>query len=631
MNRWYRHTFRTALLASLALLMVNPAAAAKTVITEADQLPRIAYPFTGKVLELYADPAALQPYLDKARAEIVGQLERFDIQDKATVRGYYSTLRTLDILAGDYAAALAKTGVIRDLLDKPADKLTAGLTTESLLEVYQEHGRLAGDALLAAFAERFRSKVEPLPWDIVQDSIESTNGLFQYISENLYLGGLESQMQVTVDRNGELSLGDIGALASVRYSVEYLLPLSEAIVAVTGAYIAANRVEKADIWAARAVDLSGEEGLTPVVVAVWDSGVDAAIFEQTGQMWVNPNEQLNGLDDDGNGFVDDLYGPAWDLGSYRTTGHLYPLSEEELAIYPEQLDLTKGFLDLQSAIDSEEAAATRKMMAGLAREDYTSFVENLGLFGNYTHGTHVAGIVAAGNPAVRILSTRVTFGHKLIPDRPGIEKTIRGANEAKALMDYFKAANVRVVNMSWGGSQAGLEYALEANGMGDSPEHRAQIARTLFEIGYDALYAAMRDTPEILFIPAAGNSDEDVDFHKVIPSSIDLPNVLVVGAVDQAGEETGFTSYGRNIRAHANGFEVASYVPGGRTMAFSGTSMSAPNVANLAAKLLAIDPSLTPREVIQFIQLGIDVSADGRRFLINPSKSVALLRLRNTP
>jgi subtilisin family serine protease len=66
-------------------------------------------------------------------------------------------------------------------------------------------------------------------------------------------------------------------------------------------------------------------------------------------------------------------------------------------------------------------------------------------------------------------------------------------------------------------------------------------------------------------------------------------------------------------------------------MAFSGTSMSAPNVANLAAKLLAIDPSLTPREVIQFIQLGIDVSADGRRFLINPSKSVALLRLRNTP
>jgi subtilisin family serine protease len=119
-----------------------------------------------------------------------------------------------------------------------------------------------------------------------------------------------------------------------------------------------------------------------------------------------------------------------------------------------------------------------------------------------------------------------------------------------------------------------------------------------------------------------------VEFNKVIPSSIDLPNVLVVGAVDQAGDETGFTSYGDNIKVHANGFEVESYVPGGRKMAFSGTSMSAPNVTNLAAKLLAIDPSLTPEEVITFIRMGVDVTEDGRRFLINPKKSLALLQLK---
>ena len=37
---------------------------------------------------------------------------------------------------------------------------------------------------------------------------------------------------------------------------------------------------------------------------------------------------------------------------------------------------------------------------------------------------------------------------------------------------------------------------------------------------------------------AAGNSDNDVNFDEVIPSSFDLPNMITVGAVDQAGEET---------------------------------------------------------------------------------------------
>ena len=189
---------------------------------------------------------------------------------------------------------------------------------------------------------------------------------------------------------------------------------------------------------------------------------------------------------------------------------------------------------------------------------------------------------------------------------------------------------MRVVNMSWGGSQAGFEHALEANGIGDDPEQRAEISRVLFEIGYDALYEAMASAPEILFIAAAGNSDGDVDFNKVIPSSIELPNVMVVGAVDQAGDETSFTSYGKNISAHANGFEVESYVPGGRTLAYSGTSMASPNVANLAGKLIALDPSLTPREVISLIRLGTETSEDGRRFLIHPRKSVEMLRQRLT-
>jgi prepilin-type N-terminal cleavage/methylation domain-containing protein len=47
----------------------------------------------------------------------------------------------------------------------------------------------------------------------------------------------------------------------------------------------------------------------PVVVAVIDSGVDLAHPELWGQLWVNPGEVPgNGLDDDGNGFIDDVFG-----------------------------------------------------------------------------------------------------------------------------------------------------------------------------------------------------------------------------------------------------------------------------------------------------------------------------------
>jgi len=67
-----------------------------------------------------------------------------------------------------------------------------------------------------------------------------------------------------------------------------------------------------------------------------------------------------------------------------------------------------------------------------------------------------------------------------------------------------------------------------------------------------------------------------------------------------------------------DGYQVESYVPGGTKLKLSGTSMASPNVANLAAKLIALDLSLTPEQTIALIRKGADKSADGRRNLINP-------------
>jgi len=85
-----------------------------------------------------------------------------------------------------------------------------------------------------------------------------------------------------------------------------------------------------------------------------------------------------------------------------------------------------------------------------------------------------------------------------------------------------------------------------------------------------------------------------VAFNVFVPAAFELPNLLVVGAVDQAGRRTSFTSMGKNVVVYGNGFEVDSFVPGGQRMKMSGTSMASPHVTNLAAKLVALKPQLTP-------------------------------------
>jgi subtilisin family serine protease len=86
------------------------------------------------------------------------------------------------------------------------------------------------------------------------------------------------------------------------------------------------------------------------------------------------------------------------------------------------------------------------------------------------------------------------------------------------------------------------------------------------------------------------------------------------------------TSYGGTVVVDADGYEVESVVPGGGILKGSGTSMASPNVTNLAAKLFALDPSLTPEQVVDLIELGATTSEDSRRHLIDEKRSVALLK-----
>jgi len=66
-----------------------------------------------------------------------------------------------------------------------------------------------------------------------------------------------------------------------------------------------------DAWAALQQEGINPGGSRDVIVAVIDSGVDYTHQDLVGNMWVNVDEVPdNGVDDDGNGFVDDIHGAS---------------------------------------------------------------------------------------------------------------------------------------------------------------------------------------------------------------------------------------------------------------------------------------------------------------------------------
>ncbi|MFQ5634889.1 MAG: S8 family peptidase [Gammaproteobacteria bacterium] len=87
-----------------------------------------------------------------------------------------------------------------------------------------------------------------------------------------------------------------------------------------GGELAGRGIDRADQWALERIGLDGalrrelalDTARASTVIAVIDTGLDTghADFE-TSNLWRNTNEELDGRDDDGNGYVDDLFG--WDF------------------------------------------------------------------------------------------------------------------------------------------------------------------------------------------------------------------------------------------------------------------------------------------------------------------------------
>lgn len=590
-------------------------------IEKLDDLPRYTYTIADSAVSFVMDRDAVMALADQIRNDMESDLETYRIEDKTTLKSYYSSLGIIALLEKKYDSYLDYLKKVKALEEKEAVKMTMDLS-----KAYVEAMQVDEVQRHEVYQTALRKIVNAMPFEIVGDEIKSAKGRSEIFSTNLVLGMMNSQIQPILEQTEGVVSKDI-ALSFVysHYRITEVMPFKQDQIAVYSAYIEENEKEKEDIWEARSFEVKEGEG-QDVVIAIWDSGVDTKIFTKLDKMWINTSEiPDNGIDDDKNGFVDDYNGIAYTLHADKTSELLFPIGSVQDR--PRLQRMMKGLTDIQSNVDSEEASELKGALSQLQQTEVQPFVEDISKYGNYSHGTHVSGIAANGNEHARLLASRLTFGYKMIPEEPTIEFAEKEAKMYKETIAYYKQNNVRVVNMSWGGSLASIESALEANNAGGTPDERKELARKIFDIGRNGLFEAIESAPEILFVTSAGNSDNDVNFEEFIPSSFDLPNIMSVGAVDKAGDETSFTSFGK-VDVYANGFEVVSYIPGGDTMPMNGTSMSSPNVTNLAGKLFAVNPDLTALQVRDLIEDGVDVTKAGNREirLINPKKSLDLLK-----
>lgn len=200
------------------------------------------------------------------------------------------------------------------------------------------------------------------------------------------------------------------------------------------------------------------------------------------------------------------------------------------------------------------------------------------------HGTHCAGIIGAeGNNGIGVAG--INWNVKIMPlkflGRGGFGSTKNAIEAINYAIDRKKnGVNIRVINASWGSTQK--SKALE-----------------------DAIRAA--GDAGILFVAAAGNSSTDNDKRGHYPSNYDLPNVISVAALDRSDMLASFSNFGaKTVHVAAPGREILSTWLNDEYREASGTSMAAPQVAGIAALIIANEPKITMAKLRERILKSVD-------------------------
>jgi hypothetical protein len=315
------------------------------------------------------------------------------------------------------------------------------------------------------------------------------------------------------------------------------------------------------IHALDAYRFAAESGLkqNPVIVAVLDTGVDYEHPDLKNKMFANPSEIVNnGLDDDKNGYVDDIFGI--------------------------NATLNPGEIDIKGEPVPGPADV------GGPGNNCPDELESDPLTSKCGHGTHVAGIIAAEQggdlttlgvcPQCKIVSLRVAkrCARENENGKYFVNCGIDDASQIRALQYILnlKTQYIQILNMSLG------KY-LKSRAM-------AFHIRNLQKNGLLVIAAAGNDNTESPNFPAAYSS------------------VLGVCATSNASgrgdfAKADFSNFGEWVDICAPGTNIFSTFPGGNSRYLSGTSQATPVVAGAAGFLLSLNPQLTSEEVIDILKL----------------------------
>ena len=284
-------------------------------------------------------------------------------------------------------------------------------------------------------------------------------------------------------------------------------------------------------------------------------------------------------------------------------------------------EITVGIIDIPVYSDHKDISVINK-------DDYSNeLLQNSNIITSPSHGTHVAGIIAADKTGE---TTGIASGAKIYSEN-GINNSI--SYWIASITDMIVNQNIKVINISMGynsyipiSASLGCEFA--KNFVKSENELFESALKNLIDSKYEFLIClaagnengkSMYKTNSGLF--SYGNKDflDKIDIFDLFASKPDycdatyqfmLTNIdnsdvreriMIVGCCDSAKRYSPFSSRGKNVDIVVPGELIFST---GYTVEYeymSGTSMSAPFVSATASLLFASDNNLSGKEIKSII------------------------------
>ncbi len=397
------------------------------------------------------------------------------------------------------------------------------------------------------------------------------------------------------------------------------------------------------------------------VIAIIDSGTDLSHPQLEHKKWNNPGEVDDGVDNDDNGYIDDLYG--WNFADQNNK--LY--EKKMLGTFSSDVYL---FFEIQTRLLKGEGTDADRAWMQAARTNQKLIAE-LGVFGNFVHGTHVAGLAAKNADRAEIMVLKViptkpplnsggahhVFGdanpaiHSALVTAGGNDGLIKeglkllAAQQGKGMApwgNYVAQEHARVANCSFGTSTDAakgilaplLKIALRREA---TPEELEKYSAFFVQEVLKASAALFEPSKgKTFFVIAAGNDGANNDQLPTSPANYKSNNTIAVAATLGYNKLASFSNFGESqVEVAAPGVGIESSIPGNRTLTVSGTSQAAPFVTNVVGLMLDENPNLSNSDIKQILIGSVDEKAflKGKVLahgIVNPHRAVSAARLALT-